>query len=172
MYVPCTQSSSLYCHAYTPHGVCVLALTSTRARLRQINGGPSPPRSSQSACSTGTHALGGPHPQDSSFFIFAIYMLVVLAHILIFGSLHHLYASYIYVLCLTAPTLFLMISSLRLSLILFVCAPLCAIYLEGYKLVATSFPPPGPSVSHCPRYQLRQKLAQLIFRDQNYVSTQ
>jgi hypothetical protein len=30
---------------------------------------------------------------------------------------------------------------------LFLCAPLCAIFLEGYQLVDTSFPPPGPSVS-------------------------
>jgi hypothetical protein len=58
----------------------------------------------------GPHILYG---QPSSQFcvtflsVFVLFMFDVLAHILIFGSVQHLYASYIYVLCLTAsPTLF------------------------------------------------------------------
>jgi hypothetical protein len=57
-------------------------------------------------------------------------MFDVLAHILIFGSVQHLHASYIYVLCLPAPTLFLMHSLLAYFFFLFLRAPLCAIYLE------------------------------------------
>ena len=64
--------------------------------------------------------------------VFVFFMLDVLAHILIFGSVHHLYASYIYVLCLPATTLFLLHFLLAYFSFLFLCAPLCAIYLEGY----------------------------------------
>ena len=61
------------------------------------------------------------------------FMLDALAHILIFGSVQHLYASYIYVLCLPAPTpFFLLHFLLSYFSFLFSRAPLCAIYLEGY----------------------------------------
>ena len=49
--------------------------------------------------------------------VFVFFLLNVLAHILIFGSVQHLYASYIYVLCLPAPPpFFYCISFLRISL--------------------------------------------------------
>jgi hypothetical protein len=48
-------------------------------------------------------------------------MLDVLAHILIFGSVQHLYASYIYVLCLPASTTLFFMRLLRISLRLFMC---------------------------------------------------
>jgi hypothetical protein len=53
------------------------------------------------------------------------FMLDVLAHILIFGSVQHLYASYIYVLCLPAsPTSpFLHAFFLRISLSSFYVHP-------------------------------------------------
>jgi hypothetical protein len=56
--------------------------------------------------------------------VFVLFMLDVLAHILVFGSVLHLYASYIYVLCLSAsPTLFLHAFFLRISLFSFYVHP-------------------------------------------------
>jgi hypothetical protein len=54
-----------------------------------------------------------------------LFMFDVLAHILIFGSVQHLYASYIYVLCLPAsPTSpFLHAFFLRMSLCSFYVHP-------------------------------------------------
>jgi len=63
-----------------------------------------------------------------------LFILDVLAHILIFRSVQHLYASYIYTLFLfpRPPTLFLLHFLLAYFSFLFSRAPLCAIYLEGY----------------------------------------
>jgi hypothetical protein len=76
--------------------------------------------------------------------VFVLFMFDVLVHILIFGSGQHLYASYIYVLCLPASCLihlcsvfarlphpFLHAFFLRISLCSFYGAPL-TICLEGY----------------------------------------
>jgi hypothetical protein len=75
------------------------------------------------------------------------FMFDVLAHILIFGSVQHLYASYIYVLCVPAsPTLFFMRFSCVFLFAPFMCAP--NYLFGGLLVVGTSFHPPGPSVSH------------------------
>jgi hypothetical protein len=70
-------------------------------------------------------------PRPSSQFcvnflsVFVLFMFDVLAHILIFGSVQHLYASFIYVLCLPAsPTSpFLHAFFLRISLCSFYVHP-------------------------------------------------
>ena len=43
------------------------------------------------------------------------------------------------------PPFFLLHFILAYFSFLFLCVPLCSMYLEDYKLVATSFPPPGSS---------------------------
>jgi hypothetical protein len=74
-------------------------------------------------------------------------MIDVLTHILIFGSVHHLYASYIFVLCLPAShTLFFMRFSCVFLFALFMCTP--NYLFGGLLVVAPSFHAPGPSVSH------------------------
>jgi hypothetical protein len=84
----------------------------------------------------GPHILyGRPSPQFCVNFlsVFVLFMLDVLAHILVFGSIQHVHASYIYVLCLPAPPFSSCISVLRISLFSsYVYPPLCVIYLEGY----------------------------------------
>jgi hypothetical protein len=98
----------------------------------------------------GPHILyGRPSSQFCVNFlsVFVLFMFDVLAHILIFGSVQHLYASYIYVLCLPAsPTLFFMRFSCVFLFALFMCTP--NYLFGGLLVVATSFHPPGPSVSH------------------------
>jgi hypothetical protein len=65
-------------------------------------------------------------------------MFDVLAHIVIFGSVQYLYASYIYVLCLPAsPTLFFMRFSCVFLFAPFVCTP--NYLFGGLLVVATSF---------------------------------
>jgi hypothetical protein len=79
--------------------------------------------------------------------VFVFFMFDVLAHILTFGSVQHLYASYIYVLCVPAPpTLFFMRFSCVFLFAPFMCTP--NYLFGGLLVVATSFHPPGPSVSH------------------------
>jgi len=94
-----------------PHVPCARRATSS---LLQVF--PPPP-------SEGYHRFQGPHISSPTFFLllgeFSVlysrflrgiahvpYIEHVLAHSLIFGSVHHLYASSIYVLCLPAPSLF------------------------------------------------------------------
>jgi hypothetical protein len=87
----------------------------------------------------GQHILyGRPSSQFCVNFlsVFVLFMLDVRAHILIFGSVQHLYASYIYVLCLPAsPHPFLHAFFLRISLF-FLCTPN---YLFGGLLVSCYF---------------------------------
>jgi hypothetical protein len=81
--------------------------------------------------------------------LYSLFSCLMFSHTSSFLGAYNLCASFISVLCLPPhPPFFLMYFLLAYFSFLFLCAPLCAISLEGYSLVAISFPPPGPSASH------------------------
>jgi hypothetical protein len=93
-------------------------------------------------------------------YVFAISTLAVFAHH-IFGSVQDLSSSYIYILYLPAPPTFLLAFHFATPLFsLCICSLMCYHFVVSSRticIILTSLPP-------------ATKLAQLIFRNQNYVS--